>query len=120
GVGVAGESAGGIWSAALRVATTKRGREPWAQAAWETGLVPSACMPFCALLEVSRPERFSAFLPWWIVGMLRRTTTSYLQARDHGDTIDLADPLVVLERGDAFQRPLPAFFAPVGTLDPVI
>jgi acetyl esterase/lipase len=119
-VAVAGESAGGNLVAALTVATTQRRREPWAQAAWETGLVPSACMPFCALLEVSRPERFGAFLPWWIVGMLRRTSTSYLQARDHGETIDLADPLVVLERGAAFQRPLPAFFAPVGTLDPCI
>jgi acetyl esterase len=31
--------------------------------------------------------------------------------------LDLADPLVVLERGEAPQRALPAFFAAVGTKD---
>jgi acetyl esterase len=121
-VAVAGESAGGNLVTALTLATCVRRREPWAQAAWETGLVPSATMPFCALLEVSRPERFGRrrAMPVWIDGMLRRTSASYLQRRDHGDTLDLADPLVVLERGEAFDRPLPPFFAPVGTRDPLL
>ena len=34
--------------------------------------------------------------------------------------LDLADPLVALERGEKPARPLPAFFAPVGTWDVLI
>ena len=53
-------------------------------------------------------------------GMIRDVSTSYLQADDHGATIDLADPLVALERGPVLDRPLPPFFAPVGTRDPLL
>jgi acetyl esterase len=121
-VAVAGESAGGNLVTALTLATCTRRREPFAQAAWETGLVPSATMPFCALLEVSRPQRFGARrpMPPWVTGMLHRTSASYLQRTDHGESIELADPLVVLERGGPFDRPLPPFFAPVGTRDPLL
>jgi acetyl esterase len=35
-------------------------------------------------------------------------------------SIDLADPLVVLERGQAPDRPMPAFFTAVGTKDPIL
>jgi len=123
-VAVAGESAGGNLVTALTLATCQRRSEPWAQAAWETGLVPSATMPFCALLEVSRPERFARRrrMPIWIDGMLQRTSRGYIQRDDHGETIELADPLVVLEQGIAtrFDRALPPFFAPVGTRDPLL
>ena len=123
-VAVAGESAGGNLVTALTLATTRRRREPWAQAAWETGLVPSACMPFCALLEVSRPERFARRrpIPRWVAGMLHKTSASYLQDVDHGETLELADVLVALERHQARpgDRALPPFFAPVGTRDPLL
>jgi acetyl esterase len=123
-VAVAGESAGGNLVTALTLATCQRRREPWAQAAWETGLAPSATMPFCALLEVSRPERFGARrrMPVWVRAALHKTSRSYLQDEAHGDTIELADPLVVFERGPGLHvdRPLPAFFAAVGTRDPLL
>jgi len=121
-VAVAGESAGGNLITALTLATSQRRPEPWAAAVWDTGLVPSAAMPFCAMLEVSRPERFSERrpMPAWIDAMLHGTSRGYLQHDDHGDTIDLADPLVVLERGPRLDRPLPPFFAPVGTRDPLL
>jgi acetyl esterase len=101
-VAVAGESAGGNLVTALTLATCQRRREPWAQAAWETGLVPSATMPFCAALH--------------------KTSRAYLQDDEHGDTIELADPLVVFERGEGLHvdRPLPPFFAAVGTRDPLL
>ena len=35
-------------------------------------------------------------------------------------SLDLADPLVALERAELPDRPLPAFFAPVGTQDPLV
>jgi acetyl esterase len=120
-VAIAGESAGGNLAAALTLATCQRRPEPWARVAWDTGVVPGAAMPFCALLQVSQPERFSARrrLPRLVDAMLRDIAVGYLgDAR--GDVLDLADPLVALERGATFERGLPPFFAAVGTRDPLL
>src|SRR5205085_8455187 len=43
-----------------------------------------------------------------------------LDATDDDLAHALADPLVVLEGSDLPERPLPPFFAPVGTRDPVL
>ena len=130
-VAVAGESAGGNLITALALTTCQRRDEPWARAVFDTGLVPRAALPFCAILEVSRPERFSQRrrLPRWIDGMIRDTAASYLHGHPPGPSpaIALADPLRVLEEAIAglpvarrWDRPLPAFFAPVGTRDPLL
>ncbi|MGN6110742.1 MAG: alpha/beta hydrolase [Kofleriaceae bacterium] len=123
-VAVAGESAGGNLVTALTLAACQRRAEPWARAVFDTGLVPRAVMPFCALLEVSRPERFAARrrLPRWIDGMIRDASASYLHGHPPGasDAIALADPLRVLEDAPSFDRALPPFFAPVGTRDPLL
>jgi acetyl esterase len=130
---VAGESAGGNLIAALTLATVQRRREPYAQAVFDAGVVPRAALPFCAILEVSRGDRFARRrpLPDWLDGMMRSVEHAYLG--DHRPTdCDLADPLCVFERaadaqegtaagGEAFfERPLPPFFAPVGTRDPLL
>jgi acetyl esterase len=59
--------------------------------------------------------------------MLRDASASYLHGHPAvpGPTTELADPLRVLEdaaagRRGGFDRPLPAFFAPVGTRDPLL
>jgi acetyl esterase len=46
----------------------------------------------------------------------------YLRGVDPGEhgVLDLADPVLLFERGDAPDRPLPAFFMPVGTRDPLL
>lgn len=125
-VAVAGESAGGNLVTALTLAACQRRDEPWARAVFDTGLVPRATLPFCAILEVSRPERFAARrrLPGWIDAMLRDVSTLYLRGHSPvpGPATELADPLRVLEGvpGPALDRPLPAFFAPVGTRDPLL
>jgi len=130
-IAVAGESAGGNLVTALTVATSMRRAEPWAREAYDTGLAPHATMPFCALLEVSNPQRFRAELtgvnrPFgpFIDRMLGNCSQCYLQHHDHGETIHLADPLVLFERAAlgqaAFDRPLPPFFAAVGTRDPLL
>ena len=62
-VAVAGESAGGNLISALTVATCARYAEPWARRAFDTGLVPHAALPFCAILEVSNADRFGARRP---------------------------------------------------------
>ena len=128
-VAIAGESAGANLISALALATSQRRDEPWARAVFDTGLVPRAALPFCGLLEVTRPERFSERrrLPRWIDGMLRDASASYLHGhpRAPGPHTALADPLRLLEEasrshGHRFDRPLPAFFAPVGTRDPLL
>ena len=129
-IAVAGESAGGNLVTALTLATVQRRAEPWARDVFDTGLVPKATLPFCAMLEVSNPERFAERrrLPFWVDGMLRDTSASYLHGlpRTPGPKTALADPLRVLETAAGlphephFERPLPAFFAPVGTRDPLL
>jgi acetyl esterase len=135
-VAVAGESAGGNLITALTLAACQERPEPWARAVYNSGVVPRASLPFCAMLEVSHPERFSARrkaaagrgLPFWIDGMLRDASSSYLHghARDGGPETELADPLRVIEAAagvpheEHFPRGLPPFFAPVGTKDPLL
>ena len=85
----------------------------------------AASMPFCAMLQVSDADRFAKRrkLPFWIDGMLRDAGASYLHGLPRTPTAEteLADPLRVLEAADsAFERPLPPFFAPVGTRDPLL
>jgi acetyl esterase len=98
---VAGESAGGNLITALTLAACQRRGEPWARAVFDTNLVPKAALPFCAMLEVSNPERFSERrpLPRWVDGMIRDASASYLHGhpRTPGPKTALADPLRVLE-----------------------
>ena len=130
-IAVAGESAGGNLITALALTACQRRDEPWARAVFDTGLVPRAVLPFCAILEVSRPERFSQRrrLPRWIDAMIRDASATYLRGhpREPGPATALADPLRVLEEAVAglpvqrgIDRALPPFFAPVGTRDPLL
>jgi len=133
-VAVAGESAGGNLITALTLTACQRRAEPWARAVFDTELVPRAALPFCALLEVSRPGRFAERrkLPRWIDGMIRDASAAYLRGYplEPCAETELADPLRVLELAAgvpaepgpaaAFERPLPPFFAPVGTRDPLL
>jgi len=118
-VAVAGESAGGNLVTSLTLATCQRRDEPWARLAYDTGVTPGAVMPFCSILEVSHPERFAGAAPWFVTAMIRDIASWYLGTADHGAALDLANPLTALERGLALSRPLPPFFAPVGTWDPL-
>jgi acetyl esterase len=127
-VAVAGESAGGNLITALALASIWERSEPWAREVFECGVLPRAVLPFCAMLQVSETDRFSKRrkMPRWIDGMLRDAGASYLHGHPqtrHAATA-LADPLVAIEgaaAGDlAFDRPVPPFFAPVGTRDPLL
>jgi acetyl esterase len=125
-IAVAGESAGGNLVTALTLATVQRRSEPYARAVFDAGVVPRAALPFCALLEVSRSERFGRRrpVPEWVDGVMRGVEHAYLGDHRPADC-DLADPLCVFERVAAgtapgMQRPLPPFFAPVGTRDPLL
>ncbi len=127
-VAVAGESAGGNLITALALASIWRRPEPYARAVFECGIVPRAVLPFCAMLQVSETDRFSKRrkMPRWIDGMIRDAGASYLHGHPHVRTAAtaLADPLVAIEDAaqglHQFERAVPAFFAPVGTRDPLL
>ncbi|HEY4057364.1 MAG TPA: alpha/beta hydrolase fold domain-containing protein, partial [Kofleriaceae bacterium] len=136
-VALAGESAGGNLVTSLALMLAERRTEPFAQAVYDTGLHARAVMSFCAILEVSRPSRFAERrkIPRWVEGMMHDITASYLRGHELGPgseaALELADPLRVIETHAAahrshpdvagrFARQLPAFFAPVGTRDPLL
>ncbi len=118
---VAGESAGANLSTALTVAACYRRPESFARAVFEEAPVPKAVMPACGILQVSNPERFGVTNPY-LMDRLHEVAEDYL----HGVRVeaerglDLADPVVALERAETPERPLPPFFAPVGTWDVLI
>jgi acetyl esterase len=116
----AGESSGANLATALAIATCYRRSEPYAQRAFQTGLVPRAVIAACGLLQVSDPGRFARRrrMPWWIPSMLNDISRHYLRGVTKG--AELADPLLILERCEAPDRPLPPFFAFAGTRDPIL
>src|SRR5258706_3151114 len=91
-IAVAGESAGGNLVAALTLAACQQRPEPWARRVYDTGVVPRASMPFCALLQVSDADRFGKRrkLPFWVDGMLRDAGASYLHGCPRTPTAETA------------------------------
>ena len=119
---LAGESAGANLVTAMTIAATCERPEPFAARIFETGLVPKATLAACGILQVSDSARFGRrrSLPPWILDRLVEVETSYLPAAARTSGFELADPLVVLERGVAPARALPPFFVPCGTKDPIL
>jgi acetyl esterase len=120
---VAGESAGANLSCAIAVATSWKRREAWALGAWNAGS-PRAVLPACGLLQVSDTARFARRrkLPAFLADRMTEVETAYLGANARAlsaEALEMADPLCVIERG-APERPLPPFFAAVGTADPLL
>ena len=122
---LAGESAGANLITALTIATSYERPEPWARALFDLDVRPRAVVPACGLLQVSDPARFlrrKSSIGTFINDRISEVSSAYLDgAINHSPgSLDLADPLLVLERGLAPARPLPPFFIPVGTGDPVL
>ncbi|HQY62244.1 MAG: alpha/beta hydrolase [Myxococcales bacterium] len=120
---LAGESAGANLVTSLAAALAYERPEPWARAAYGTNAVPRAVVPACGLFQVSDSARFARRKPSmssFVAERLEEIEASYLGAAPHAVSLDLADPLVLFERGEAPSRPLPPFFLPVGTKDPLL
>ena len=122
---LAGESAGANLISALSWMTCQRRPEPWAQRVFEAGVVPQAVLAMCGILQVSDVARFErAGAPRLVMGPLRDAQQSYLPGGAAPSwsrrELELADPLVLFERDEPLERELPAFFAPVGTKDPLV
>lgn len=118
---IAGESAGANLAASVALACCYPHTEPFAKAVYDLGVVPRAVVAACGIFQVSDTHRFARRrpLPWWLSDRLLEVTEAYLGRSEH-PTLDLADPLVLLERGVTPSRPIPPFFLPVGTRDPLL
>ena len=118
---LAGESAGANLATAMTIAATYERPEPYAREIFESGVVPRATLPACGIFQVTDVARFARRRPiaTFIADRLHEVALSYLPA-DPSVPLDMADPLVVLERGDASARPLPPFFLVCGTKDPLL
>jgi acetyl esterase len=121
---VAGESAGANLITSLSVATSYRRPEPWARRAFDLGTTPKVAVPACGIFQVTDSARFGRRrrLPMFVNMVLLDVSHSYLRGVDLATpgAADLADPLLLLERGRPPDRPLPSFFVPIGTRDPLL
>jgi acetyl esterase len=121
---LAGESAGANLVTALAVALCYERPEPWSRAARATGIRPQVVLACCGIHQVSDADRFARRKPLhsFIADILGDVERSYLprEAPDSPGGLELADPLLLLERGEEPVHPLPAFHLPVGTADPLL
>lgn len=118
---LAGESAGGNLVSGLAIASCYERNEPYARAVYQTGVTPRAVAAACGMLQVSGVDRFTSQerVSWFVSDRLEEVSRAYLNPSpiEDPERLELADPLVFFERHAAPNRPLPAFFLPVGTGD---
>jgi acetyl esterase len=119
---VAGESAGANLVTSLTLASCYEHDAPFARAVHELGVVPRAVLAACGLFEVGNHDRFRAFgHSFFTLDRIAEVGQAY---RDPAccpeDWLPFCDPLVFLEGGPRPRRPLPPFFLPVGTWDPLL
>ena len=120
---LAGESAGANLVTSLAAALAYEREEPFARAAYATGVVPKAVVPACGVFQVSDMDRLRRRKPEmskFIADRLAEVEAAYLGPDPSTCSRDLADPLLLFERGEAPSRPIPPFFLPVGTRDPLL
>lgn len=122
---IAGESAGANLATSLTLMTCYRREEDFARRVFDTGVVPVAAAPACGVFQVSDMQRYrrrKPDFPRFVSERFDEMSQGYLgpEPAGHGPLLDLADPLTWLEREQAPDRPLPPFFLPVGTKDPLL
>ena len=119
---VGGESAGANLATALTIATTWRRPEPWAQRVFDRGVVPRAVVAAYGILQVDDTDRFHRErpLPWIVRDRIEAVGKGYLPPHLNPADHPLASPIVFLESEGEPDRPLPPFFAPAGTADPIV
>jgi acetyl esterase len=121
---LAGESAGANLATVLAVATSYRRPEPAARAIFDREIRPRAVVPHCGLHQVSDTDRFRrrGKLRTFVTDRMDEIAIDYFRGCGSMTPAEreLADPLVILERGETPARPLPPFLLTVGTRDPIL
>jgi acetyl esterase len=122
-IGVAGESAGGNLATALAVASSWRRPEPFARQVFDANVALRAVVATYPFLDLGYTEEYLANpkMPGWAKALLLDAARSYVGSDLRGavERCPLASPLRIIESG-APDRPLPPFFAAVGTRDPLL
>jgi acetyl esterase len=120
----AGESAGANLATGLALSTARPLPQPWARAIFDAAPRLRAVVAACGLLQVSDIARFHRRRPLraFVNDRLHEIERQYLPegAPADPDARALADPLLALEDRAPLARPLPPFFIPVGTRDPIL
>jgi acetyl esterase len=121
---LAGESAGANLVASLAIACGAPRPEPWARALFDAGVTPKAVVAACGIMHVSQAHRHAlrAELGPLVRRVLHLLPDAYVDLRlpRRDGELDLLDPVRTLESDYRFQRPMPGFFLPVGTRDPLV
>jgi acetyl esterase len=122
---LAGESAGANLVTALAYIATHPRPEPFARALFDRNLRIRAVLPIYGLLDLHNIERFVEHprLSKFIKMELRTAHTSYLGPDVAAAALqaELASPLrLLMDPPGEGSRPLPPFFAAVGTADPLL
>jgi acetyl esterase len=119
---LAGESAGANLVTSMTIAATYERPEPHARKIFQTNVVPRATLPACGIFQVTDTARFKRRrpLPPFVFDRLQEVEHSYLGGCADGTCFDLADPVCILEQAQPPARPLPPFFLPCGTRDPLL
>jgi acetyl esterase len=122
-IALAGESAGGNLVTALAVAASWRRPEDFARRVFDANVSLRAVVSNYGFLDLGHTSQYLANprMPRWAKSLLVDAARSYV-GDDLAAAVErcpLASPLRVLEAGRP-DRPLPAFFAAVGTRDPLL
>jgi len=117
---IAGESAGANLATSLTIAACYQRPEPFAKLVYETGVTPRAVLPACGIFQVTEIERFVPHVSRFVADRLHEVGDAYIAPSSRAISLDLADTLPFFERGPLPDRPLPPFFLPVGTRDPLV
>lgn len=119
---VAGESAGANLVTSLTLASCFEHDAPFARAVHELGVVPRAVLAACGIFEVGNADRFRALgHSFFTLDRIAEVGQAYRDPACCPDEwLPFCDPLVFLEGGPRPTRPLPPFFLPVGTWDPLL
>jgi acetyl esterase len=123
-IALAGESAGGNLVTALAVASSVRRPEPYAQRLFDAGVPIRAVISTYGFLDLEGYTHHMAHprLHAVLKDVVLHCAASYVgvDVRAGCAANPLASPLAVLEQCDRLDRPLPPFFADVGTRDILI
>jgi acetyl esterase len=121
---LAGESAGANLVTSLALACSYERDEAFAKRVWDLHLRPKAVVASCGIFQVTDVHRFARrkkSFPRFLLDRLEEVGEAYVgKHAEVGRSLDLADPVCMLERGERPTRPLPPFFLPVGTKDPLL
>jgi acetyl esterase len=120
---LAGESAGGNLVTALAVACSWRRPEPFAARLFDANVPLRAVVATYGFLDLGYTDEYLKHprMGRWTKALLLDAARSYVgfDVRLAVERYPLASPLRIIEEGGP-ERPLPPFFASVGTKDPLI